>query len=142
MSDDPYSYDDPDLARGAANFRQMFGEIYGGELCKQLHEGPVGMNRFVMTQIGPMVWERTGLDMKTRMYVALAVLAALGRAETKFFMRGALCNGATRAEIEEVLIVTGQEAGFPCAALAAKRLDEAEAEHDEMMARHAAAQEG
>jgi 4-carboxymuconolactone decarboxylase len=140
MSDEGYSYDDPELARGAAMFKSMFGEIYGGELCKQLHEGPVGMNRFVMTQIGPMVWDRDGLDMKTRMFVALAVLAALGREDTRFFMRGAFCNGATRAEIEEVLIVTGQEAGFPCATLAAKRLDEAEAQHNEMMARHEAAQ--
>ncbi|WP_404478150.1 carboxymuconolactone decarboxylase family protein [Novosphingobium sp. BL-52-GroH] len=141
MRDQDYAYDDPDLARGAANFKRMFGEIYGSELCSQLHEGPVGMNRFVMTQIGPMVWERDGLDMKTRMFVALAVLAALGREETRFFMRGALCNGATRAEIEEVLIVTGQEAGFPCAALAAKRLDEAEAQHNEMMERFAATQQ-
>lgn len=142
MSDEGYTYDDPDLARGAANFKRMFGEIYGAELCKQLHEGPVGMNRFVMTQIGPMVWEREGLDMKTRMFVALAVLAALGREETRFFMRGAFCNGATREEIEEVLIVTGQEAGFPCAALAARRLDEAEAQHEAMMAAHEAAQAG
>lgn len=138
----PYDYEsDPEVARGAANFKQMFGEIYGKELCSQLHEGPVGINRFIMCTIGPEVWERDKLDMKTRMYVALAVLAALGRAETKFFMRGAFCNGATREEIEEVLIVTGQEAGFPCAALAAKRLDEAEEEHAAMMARHHANEE-
>jgi alkylhydroperoxidase/carboxymuconolactone decarboxylase family protein YurZ len=140
MSDDGYTYDDPDLARGAAMFKTMFGEIYGAELCKQLHEGPVGLNRFVMTQIGPLVWDRDELDMKTRMFVALAVLAALGREDTRFFMRGAFCNGATREEIEEVLIVTGQEAGFPCATRAAQRLDEAEAQHKEMMARHEAGQ--
>ncbi|MDR2872802.1 MAG: carboxymuconolactone decarboxylase family protein [Xanthomonadaceae bacterium] len=140
MADDGYTYDDSALARGAANFKHMFGEIYGAELCKQLHEGAVGMNRFVMTQVGPLVWERDGLDMKTRMFVALAVLAALGREDTRFFMRGAFCNGATREEIEEVLIVTGQEAGFPCAARAAERLDEAEAQHKAMMARHEAEQ--
>ncbi len=140
MTDDGYRYDDPDLARGAAMFKAMFGEVYGAELCKQLHEGPVGINRFIMTQIGPMVWNRDKLDMKTRMFVALAVLAALGRDDTSFFMRGAFCNGATREEIEEVLIVTGQEAGFPCATRAARRLDEAEAAHRDMMARHLAAQ--
>ncbi len=101
MTDDGYRYDDPDLARGAAMFKAMFGEVYGAELCKQLHEGPVGINRFIMTQIGPMVWNRDKLDMKTRMFVALAVLAALGRDDTSFFMRGAFCNGATREEIEE-----------------------------------------
>lgn len=132
-----YDYEsDPEVARGAANFKRMFGDIYGEELCSQLHEGPVGLNRFIMCTIGPEVWERDKLDMKTRMFVALAVLAAMGRAETKYFMRGAFCNGATREEIEEVLIVTGQEAGFPCAALAAQRLDEAETEHAAMMERH------
>jgi hypothetical protein len=136
MSEDGYSYDDPDLARARDMFISMFGPIYGAELCKQLHQGPVGMNRFIMTQIGPLVWERDGLDMKTRMFVALAVLAALGREDTRFFMRGAFCNGATRAEIEEVLIVTGQEAGYPCVARAAERLDEAEKAHLEMMAKY------
>jgi 4-carboxymuconolactone decarboxylase len=139
MAGDILKSDDPAIVRGAENFIRMFGEIYGRELCSQI-EDPGEVHRFIMTGIGPAVWEREGLDMKTRMFVALAVLAALGREDTRFFMRGALCNGATREEIEEVLIVTGQEAGFPCAARAAERLDEAVAQHEEMMARHHAAQ--
>jgi 4-carboxymuconolactone decarboxylase len=135
-----YSYDEPDLARAAEMFKATFGEAYGGYLARQVHEGPVGINRFIMCQVGPIVWMRDKLDIKIRMFVAIASLQTLGRAEVKFFMRGAFANGATREEIEEVLIVTGMEAGFPCAALAAQRLDEAEREHLAFMADYEAEQ--
>jgi 4-carboxymuconolactone decarboxylase len=136
--EDRYSYDSPELARAAEMFKAVFGEAYGGSLCRQLHEGAVGINRFVMAEIGPLVWMRDVLPTKIRMFIAIASLATLGRAEVKFFMRGAFANGATREEIEEVLIITGQEAGFPCATLAAQRLDEAEREHKEFMAQYEA----
>lgn len=135
MTDD-YRYDDPALARAAEMFKKTFGELYGGYLCRQLHEGPVGINRFVMCEIGPLVWMRDTLPIKTRMFVAIATLTALNREDVKYFMRGAFCHGATRAEIEEVLIVAGQEAGYPAAITAARRLDEAEREHLAFMAEH------
>ena len=135
-----YSYDTPDLARAVAMFKATFGEAYGGYLARQVHEGAVGVNRFIMGQVGPMVWMRDKLDIKIRMFVAIASLQTLGRAEVKFFMRGAFANGATREEIEEVLIVVGMEAGFPSAALAAQRLDEAEREHLAFMAEYDAEQ--
>lgn len=133
---DEYQYDEPDLARAAEMFKKTFGELYGGYLCRQLHEGPVGINRFVMCQIGPLVWMRDTLPIKTRMFVAITALVTLGREDVKYFMRGAFCHGATREEIEEVLIVAGLEAGFPAAIMAARRLDEAEREHRAFMAEH------
>lgn len=133
---DPYDYSDPDLARGAAMFRAVFGDVYGGYLARQLHEGAVGINRIVMTQIAPNIWERDGLPMKTRLFVAIATLATLARDDVKFFMRGALAQGATRQEIEEVLLVVGLETGFPAATRAARFLDDAEAEHAAFMAEH------
>jgi alkylhydroperoxidase/carboxymuconolactone decarboxylase family protein YurZ len=133
-----YEYDDPALARGAAMFRSVFGEEYGGYLARQLHEGAVSLNRFVMTQVAPNVWERDGLPMTTRLLIAISVLAAHGRDDVKFFMRGALAQGVTRQEIEEALIITGLETGFPNATLGARNLDAAEKEHAEFMAAYAA----
>lgn len=135
---DPYDYSDPGLARGAAMFRTVFGDAYGGYLARQMHEGAVGINRVIMTQIAPTIWERDGLPIKTRLFVAISTLAALGRDDVKFFMRGALAQGASRAEIEEVLLVVGLETGFPAATRAARSLDEAEAEHRAFMADYAA----
>lgn len=133
---DPYEYSDPDLARGAAMFRAVFGDLYGGHLARQMHEGAVGINRVIMTQIAPQVWEREGLPMKVRHFVAIASLAALGRDDVKFFMRGALCQGASRQELEEVLLLVGLETGFPAATRAARHLEEALAEHAAFMAEH------
>lgn len=136
--DDPYTYDEPDEKAARDNFIMMFGQAYGGYLARQVHEGSVGINRFIMCDIGPRIWGRDKLDLKTRMFVAIASLATLGRGDVKFFIRGAFCNGATREEVEEVLLVTGQEAGYPCAALAGRHLDEAEREHLEFMAAYEA----
>lgn len=137
---DRYDYSDPALARGAAMFRAVFGDAYGDFLARQLHEGAVGLNRVVMTQIAPNIWEREALPMKTRLFVAIASLATLGRDDVKFFMRGAFAHGATRAEIEDVLLVVGLESGFPAATRAARTLDEAEAEHAAFVAEYEAEQ--
>lgn len=136
-----YDYSDPGLARGAAMFRSVFGEAYGGYLARQMHEGAVGINRVIMTQIAPNIWERDGLPMKTRLFIAIATLATLGRDDVKYFMRGALAQGATRTEIEEVLLVVGLETGFPAATRAARYLDDAEAEHAAFMTEYAASTE-
>ena len=62
------------------------------------------------------VWDRDGLDRRTRSCVTLAVLTAL-RAENEIAMhvRAALRNGLTRAEIGEVLLHTALYAGLPAA---------------------------
>ena len=51
------------------------------------------------------VWQRPGLDLKTRSLITVAMLTALGKQnELKGHVRGALNNGATQAEIQEVLL--------------------------------------
>jgi alkylhydroperoxidase/carboxymuconolactone decarboxylase family protein YurZ len=62
------------------------------------------------------VWDRPGLDRRTRSAVTLAVLTAL-RAEDEIAMhvRGALRNGLTEAEIGEVLLHVALYAGLPAA---------------------------
>ena len=62
------------------------------------------------------VWQRPGLDMKTRSLVTVALLAALGKQhELKGHVRGALNNGATVQEIQEVLLHTSIYCGVPTA---------------------------
>ena len=70
------------------------------------------------------VWGRPGLDRRTRSLINIAMLAALGRGhELAVHVRGAIANGATVAEIQEVLLQTAAYAGFP-AALEAFRITE------------------
>ena len=62
------------------------------------------------------VWPREGLDLRTRSLVTLGMLIALGRSqEIKGHVRGALNNGASRREIQEVLYHSTVYCGFPLA---------------------------
>jgi 4-carboxymuconolactone decarboxylase len=75
------------------------------------------------------VWDRPGLDRRTRSAITLAVLTALGREqELAMHVRAARGNGLTDDEIAEVLLHTAVYAGVPAAnaafATAQKVLDE------------------
>ena len=60
------------------------------------------------------VWQRDGLDRKTRSLITVAMLTALGKQhELKGHVRGALNNGATVQEIQEVLLHAAVYCGVP-----------------------------
>ena len=62
------------------------------------------------------VWQRPGLDLKTRSLVTVAMLTALGKQhELKGHVRGALNNGASIQEIQEVLLHATIYCGVPAA---------------------------
>ncbi|MEU1183589.1 4-carboxymuconolactone decarboxylase [Streptomyces sp. NPDC005820] len=62
------------------------------------------------------VWSRPGLERRTRSLVNLAMLTALGRNhELGVHVKGALTNGVTVEEIQEVLLQTAVYVGVPAA---------------------------
>jgi 4-carboxymuconolactone decarboxylase len=62
------------------------------------------------------VWSRPGLDLRTRSLVTVAIIAAL-RAEDELVLhlKGALRNGVTPEELQEVLLHVAAYAGAPAA---------------------------
>ncbi len=79
------------------------------------------------------VWSRPGLERKTRSFLSMAFLAAMGKhTEFRTHVRGAVNNGATREEIAEVIIQAslycGMPVGLECFRLAKEVLDEIEAQ--------------
>lgn len=67
------------------------------------------------------VWGRPGLDRRTRSIVNLAMLSGMGKPnELKIHVRGALTNGVTRQEIQEIFLHTCIYAGVPSAGEAFK----------------------
>ena len=71
------------------------------------------------------VWDRGTLELRTRSLVTLGMLIALGRThEIKGHVRGALNNGASRAEIREVLFQSTVYCGFPLAVDAFRSIKE------------------
>jgi 4-carboxymuconolactone decarboxylase len=62
------------------------------------------------------IWGSDGLERKTRSLINIAMLTALNRNhELGIHVRGALTNGATIAEIQEVLLQTAVYVGVPAA---------------------------
>jgi 4-carboxymuconolactone decarboxylase len=60
------------------------------------------------------VWNRPGLERKTRSLINLAMLTALNRStELGAHVRGAVNNGATKEEIQEVLLQAAVYCGMP-----------------------------
>jgi alkylhydroperoxidase/carboxymuconolactone decarboxylase family protein YurZ len=58
------------------------------------------------------IWERPGLTRRERSFVAIATLVAMGtRDRLRIHVRGALNHGATREEVEEVILTTMVYAG-------------------------------
>ncbi|HMA88343.1 MAG TPA: carboxymuconolactone decarboxylase family protein [Burkholderiales bacterium] len=65
------------------------------------------------------IWNRPGLDRKTRSMLNLAMLSALGKEhELKLHLNGALNNGLTKEQIREVLLQVGIYCGVPAAVVA------------------------
>lgn len=62
------------------------------------------------------VWTREGLDRRSRSMINLAMLTALNRPhELGVHVRGAVNNGVTEQEIQEVLMQTAIYVGVPAA---------------------------
>ena len=65
------------------------------------------------------VWNRPGLDRKTRSMLNLAMLSALGKEhELKLHLAGSLNNGLTKEQIREVLLQVAIYCGVPAAVVA------------------------
>lgn len=82
------------------------------------------------------IWQREGLDLRTRSFVTLAMLVALGRPhEIRIHLRGAISNGIATEEIRELMIHSFLYCGLPAAidGLTAfeELLAEADAESDD-----------
>ncbi len=60
------------------------------------------------------IWARPGLDRRTRSCITVAMTVALNRPEElALHLRGALRNGVTVAELQEILLQTAVYCGVP-----------------------------
>ncbi|MFL6656544.1 MAG: carboxymuconolactone decarboxylase family protein [Massilia sp.] len=96
--------------------KQVMGEAFVEAAFAKADAFTLPLQEFVTRNAWGTVWCRDGLDLKSRSFVTLAVLTALGRSEEiKGHVRGALNNGATEQEIQEVLLHASAYCGVPLA---------------------------
>lgn len=108
--------DDPDFTAGLKTRRQVMGDDFVDRALGSMTPFTEPMQHYITRNAWGDVWQRPGLDLKTRSLITVAMLTALGRQhELKGHVRGALNNGATRQEIQEVLLHASIYCGVPCA---------------------------
>jgi 4-carboxymuconolactone decarboxylase len=104
---------DPD---GLRVRREVLGDAHVDAALARADGFTEDFQAFITRYAWGAVWDRPGLDRRSRSIVTLSVLTAL-RAENEIPMhvRAALRNGLTPAEIAEVLMHVSVYAGVPAA---------------------------
>ena len=111
-------------ARGAERRDRMVGGA-GTRRRKMMAALHPDLERFLLEHAWGDVLSRPGLDERTREFVTLGILLALGRdRETLTHFTAALNVGVTRDELVELLIHTSVYAGFPAMVTGAHLLAE------------------
>jgi 4-carboxymuconolactone decarboxylase len=111
MPDDVTLFD-----KGLEMRRAVLGAEYVDRSIANVDEFNKPFQKLVTEWCWGEVWTRPGLDKKTRSLLNLAMLTALNRPnEVRLHVRGAINNGVTKAEIQEVLLQTCIYCGVPAA---------------------------
>jgi 4-carboxymuconolactone decarboxylase len=107
---------DKDFDKGLATRKQVMGEDFVAQAFENATPFSLPMQHYITRNAWGDVWQRPGLDLKTRSLITVAMLTALGKQhELKGHVRGALNNGATPEEIQEVLLHASIYCGVPTA---------------------------
>ena len=132
MDDTPAPQDlDALYARGLATRREVLGADYVDRAIAGADDSSRALQQMVTTWCWGDVWNRPGLDRRTRSLLNLAMLTVLNRPhELKLHVKGALNNGVTREEIREVFLHAGVYGGVPAAVDAFRQAREVFAEID------------
>jgi 4-carboxymuconolactone decarboxylase len=105
-----------DYEKGLATRRQVMGQDYVASALAGATDFTRPIQEHITARAWGDVWQRPGLDLKTRSLITVAMLTALGKQhELKGHLRGALNNGATPAELQEVLLHAAVYCGVPSA---------------------------
>jgi 4-carboxymuconolactone decarboxylase len=108
--------DDIAFQAGLGTRTQVMGAEFVDRALGSATEFTMPMQEFITRNAWGNVWQRPGLDLKTRSLITVAMLTALGKQhELKAHVRGALNNGATPDEIRELMLHATVYCGFPTA---------------------------
>ena len=100
--------------KGLKTRREVLGAEYVDAALKNADDFNVDMQELVTQYCWGDVWNRPGLERRTRSLLNLAMLAALNRPhELKLHVRGAINNGVSKDEIKEVFLQAAIYCGVP-----------------------------
>jgi 4-carboxymuconolactone decarboxylase len=104
-------------AQGLATRKEVMGEAFVAAALAAATPFTLPLQEHITRAAWGDIWQRPGLDRKSRSLITVAMLTALGKQqELKGHIRGALHNGATVQELQEVLLHATIYCGIPAAA--------------------------
>ena len=113
------------LERGDAMRRRVLGDAHVDRSRDNATDFTRPLQELITEYCWGEVWNRPGLELRERSLINLAMLTALGKHdELQLHVRGAVRNGVTREQIQEVLLQSAIYCGVP-AALEATRYAQA-----------------
>lgn len=96
--------------------REVMGDKFVDRALDNTTDFTRPLQNYVTANCWGEIWERPGLSKKTRSMITVATLAALkASTELKGHVRGALNNGCSVTEIQEILLHSAVYCGMPSA---------------------------
>ncbi|MBX2857512.1 MAG: carboxymuconolactone decarboxylase family protein [Cellvibrionaceae bacterium] len=96
--------------------KAVLGEEYVNKALAAADEFSGPLQELVTEYCWGTVWTREGLPRKTRSLLNISMIAALNRPhELRIHLKGALTNGCSPAEIQEVILQVAIYCGVPAA---------------------------
>lgn len=102
--------------KGLKTRREVLGAEYVDNAIRNADDFNMPMQELVTQYAWGEIWNRPGLDRRTRSLLNLAMLTTLNRPhELRLHIVGALNNGVTKDEIKEVFLQSAIYCGAPAA---------------------------
>ncbi|HUC51343.1 MAG TPA: carboxymuconolactone decarboxylase family protein [Xanthobacteraceae bacterium] len=125
--------DEDNHARGLKLRTEMFGREAVEQRMKAFGEFGKPLQHIINAYAYGDVWSRTALPLATKSLVMVAMMAAVGhQKELGVHIRGALKNGCSAEQIQEVLLLLALYCGIPAANEAHRIAAEILREHKQM----------
>src|SRR5712675_3202162 len=103
-------------ARGLRRRKRMFGEADVEKRMTASGEFGAPLQNIINAYVYGDIWERDGLPDPIRSLVMLGITAASNRpAEFRVHAQGALTNGCTKEQVQDVLLLVAMYCGIPAA---------------------------
>ena len=103
-------------ARGLRRRKKMFGEADVEQRMAASGEFGAPLQNIINAYVYGDIWERPGLPDDVRSLVMLGIAAASNKpAEFRVHAKGALANGCTKAQVQDVLLLVAMYCGVPAA---------------------------
>ena len=107
---------DSAMQNGLRTRTQVMGQTFVDNALAQATDYTLPMQEFIVKNAWGNVWQRPGLDLKSRSLITVAMMTALGKqTELKGHVRGALNNGVTPEELREIMLHASVYCGLPTA---------------------------